>query len=449
MDKKYEIDMTKDRLFGKIIRFTIPIILSTLFQIFYNIADMIVAGKYIGDESLAAVGSTSSLILLIINLFVGLSQGSTIIISKYFGAKNEEKMRKASHTSVLLSLIGGVVLGLFGYFFSGKLIGLMGTPDNVFDMAHAYVKSYFLGMPVMMLYNFSSSVMRAYGDTKRPLYFLIMSGIFNVFLNVIFIAILKTGVEGVAYATVISQIVAAVLNLRCLCKVENACRISIKELRIDKNEFINILRYGLPAGIQSTLFSLSSVLMQAAINSFGSTVMAAHGAATYVDNVLWSLGNGFASAVTTCCAQNYGAKNKKNIIKGWTICMIGVVLVQIIAGILSIAFAPQIMSLFSEGKETIDAGVYRIKIEIAFYFLAGIMGVSEGGLRGLGYSFTSMLISLIGTCVLRVVWLYTVFAIYPTIGCIYASYPATWLITAIVQSVMFIINYKKLKFEKI
>ena len=444
--KKHEINFTSGNLPKKIIRFSIPIILSGLFQISYNVADMIVVGKFVGDNSLAAIGTTSSLIILIINLFMGHSQGTTIMVSKYYGAKNYNKMLSVAHTSILISFIGGIILSLFGYFCSGYLIKLMGLRDNVFDMAHTYVRLYFLGMPVMMLYNFSSGIMRAYGDTKRPLYFLTISGILNIIMNIIFVVPLGMGIEGVAYATIISQTIAAILNLICLSQESSVCRISLKKLRIDKIEFLNIIRHGLPAGIQNTLFSFSNVLMQTAINSFGTTVMAAHGAATYVGNVLGTVSSGFGAASTTCTSQNLGAKNKQNIFKGFIICIIYIVLIELFLGILSVILAPQIMSMFTNNADTIAAGMFRMKTEMAFYFISGFATVAVCGLRGRGYSFTPMLISIFGSCVLRIVWLYTIFRLYPTILCLYIAFPITWAITSIAHIIMFIKYYKRLDF---
>ena len=446
--KKYEINMTEGKLLSKILWFAVPVILSGLLQTFYSVADMIIVGKYIGDGSLAAIGSTSSLILLITHLFTGLSHGSTIIVSKYYGAKDNDRMQKASSTAVVLSIIGGISLALFGFFFSGILIKLTGVPDDIFALAHAYVRTYFLSMPAMMLYNFSSGIMRAYGDTKRPLYFVFIAGILNVFLNILFIAVFKMGIEGAAYGTVVSQIVSAGLTIRCLHKSDNACRIDFKKLTFHKEEFFNILRYGLPVGIQSTLFSISSVLMQTAINSFGTTVIAAHGAVTYIGNVLGNVNSGFSSAASTCAAQNYGAKNKTHLIRGMWICLAAITASEFILGIASNIFGTSIMSIVTDSTETISAGLIRIKYVMSFYFISGFVSVINGSLRGIGHTLSPTIVSISGNCIARALWIYTIFRIFPTITCLYISFPVIWTLEAIVQSVMFIIFCKRLKFQE-
>ncbi len=444
--KKYEIDTTTGKMFGKIISFAIPIMFSGIFQNLFNVVDMAVVGKYVGDGALAAVGSTSSLITLITNLFIGLSQGSTIMISRYFGEKDNVKMHRASHTAILLSIIGGIILGIIGFVFARTFIKMMGSPDDVINLATLYVKIYFLGMPFIMLYNFSSGVMRAYGDSKRPLYYLIVSGILNLILNVIFVTVFKMNVEGVAIATVISQAVSSLLNLRIMLKIENACRIELKKLKIYSDELLNIVRVGLPAGISSTLFSVSNVIIQSAVNSFGSTVMAAHGASNYVGNIIGTAITAFSNAATTTCSQNFGAKNKERIFKGWAICLLSGIVLSLILAMISVICAPYIMRIFTDNEETVNTGIYRIKVQVPFYFLLAVMNVSTMSLRGIGISLTPTLISFVGSCVLRVIWIYTVFALIPTLFCLYVSYPITWFITGFVQTVFFIYKCRKLDF---
>ncbi len=445
--KKYEIDTTQGKMFGKIIAFSIPLMLTGILQVLFNAADTIVVGRYAGDNSLAAVGSTSSLTNLIINLFIGMSQGTTILVSRYFGARNKEGMQRTVHTAILLSILSGIFLAIFGVAFARPLLSLMGSPSDVIDLATLYLRIYFAGMPVSMLYNFSSGIMRAYGDTKRPLCFLTIAGIVNVILNLIFVIIFKMDVAGVAIATVISQAISAFLNMRCLLKIDNDCRVSLRKLKIHKKELFNIARLGIPAGIQGSMFSITNVLIQSAVNSFGSTVMAAHSAAASIEGIIYTAMNAFGNTTVTVCSQNFGARKKKRILRGWAICIFCVTVVGLGLGMLSVVFAEPLMSIYTSGEETIRTGAMRIGIEMPFYFLCGIMEVSVGALRGIGFSLLPMFVSMFGACIFRITWQYTIFAYIHTLPCLYASYPASWLLTGAIQTILFITFYKKLKLQ--
>ncbi len=445
--KKYEIDFTEGKLLGKIIVFALPIIFSGFMQTLFNVVDMMVVGRFVGNEALAAVGSTSSLINLLVQLFLGISMGVTIVVSQGYGAKDNERMHKAAHTAIAVSCIGGVFLAVVGVSVARKLLEFMGSPSDVIDMSTTYVRVYFAGMPLILLYNFTSAIMRAYGDNKRPLYFLTLSGVLNVALNLVFVLVFHMSVAGVAIATFASQGVAAFLNLHCLMRIENACRIDLKKVRVFKKELFEILRFGIPTGIQSTVFAVSNVLLQSAINSFGSATMAAHGAVNYMGNILGNISNGVANTATTACAQNFGAKNKDRIRKSWLTCLGGVGIAELVFALLGVAVIPLFMLIFTDDAQTVEIGIYIAKYYIPFWFLGGIMSTSSSALRGIGYSTVPMIVSICGTCVLRVIWIYTVFASFRSLAVLYSVYPVTWAFTALVQNILFLFFFRKLHFE--
>lgn len=442
---KHEIDLTKGKMFLKIIKFVIPLIFSGILQNLFNTADTVVVGRFAGDNSLAAVGSTSSLTHLIINLFIGLSLGATIVVSRHFGAKNEKRMHNASHTAIAISLISGVFLAIAGFFISEPLLKLMGSPKEVLSLSVLYMKVYFAGMPFVMLYNFASGIMRSYGDTKRPLYYLTLAGVINVALNLIFVIVFHLNVLGVALATVISQVVSALLTLYSLTRVQNGCRIDFRKIKIHKQELIMIVKAGIPAGIQSCLFSISNVLIQSSVNSFGKNAIAAQSAAASVENFVYVAMNAFGNACVTACSQNIGAKKPGRIFKSWTICLSSVIAVWIVMGAAVLGFSHQLLSLFTKSEPVIELGTMRLGIIVSSYFIAGIMEVSVGALRGMGYSFVPMLISLFGVCAFRIAWIMTVFSHYRSLQCLYFSYPTSWAITALIQTILFVILVNKMK----
>lgn len=444
--KKHEIDMTEGKMFGKIVSFCIPLVLTSLFQTLYNVADMVVVGRYVGDNALAAIGSTSSLINLIINMFVCLSTGATIVASQAYGARDDGRIHRATHTAIAMSLWGGLFLAVFGFCFARTFIVMMDSPAEIVPLATIYVQIYFLGMPFSLFFNYASGIMRAYGNTQQPLYIQFVAGIVNVVFNLICVIVFHMGIEGVAIATVISQALSAVLVAVCLCRVDSAFRLQWKKIRFYKKETWEILCYGFPTGMQSMFFSISNVMIQSAINSFGATVMAGHGAANYAMNLLGTVLGAAGSAAVTISSQNYGARKKERIWRGWWMCIvIGTVVVWVMAGIL-LTFAPQFLSIFTDNAETIERGVFRLKIEMPWYFFVGIMGVSGGAVRGIGKSVVPMVVALLGQCVTRILWLNTLFVWIPTLQCLYVSYPVTWALTGVLQSLMFVIFYKKLKF---
>lgn len=431
MTKSYEINFTKGGYFLPLLSFAVPLMLSNLLQLFYNAADIIVVGQFIGDGALAAVGSATPLIDFFTNLFLGLSIGSNVLIADSFGLGDKAKISKAVHTSISVGIITGFLLGTAGFILSEKILLIMHTPADVIESANIYLKIYFVGLPALSLYNFAGSVLRAIGDTKRPLYFLIISGFVNVALNVFFVAVLGMGVDGVAYATVISEILSAVLAIFCLIHSKETYRLEIKKLAIYKNELLRILKVGIPAGIQGALFSLSNILIQSNINSFGSSVMAANSASGNIEGFVHMAMNSIQYSAITFSAQNLSINNTDRIQKGFRCCLALVVMIWLIVGGAVLIFMNPLLGLFSKDSTVISYASSRLIIILCTYFLCGFMESISGTLRGLSYSVLPMIISLIGACGFRIAWIYALFAIFGrSLRILYLAYPFSWAITA-------------------
>ncbi len=443
-EKKYEIDMCNGPLLGKILMFYFPLMLSGVLQLTFNAADIIVVGRFAGNEALAAVGSTSSLINLIVNLFIGLSVGTNVLVARYYGAGQKKELSETVHTAILTSLVSGVILLCIGCFLARPALQLMDTPSDVINGAVLYMRIYFIGMPVQMLYNFGSAILRAVGDTKRPLYFLLISGVINVVLNLILVIPFRMGVAGVAIATIISQAVSALLIVCCLMKSESDYRIVKEELRITKDKLLKMLQIGMPAGLQGALFSISNVLIQSSINSFGSVAMAGNTAACNVEGFVYTAMNAFHQSAISFTGQNYGAKQYKRIGRICLICQISVCVVGGILGNLSYLFAGTLLQLYSPEPEVIAYGILRLSIIGPTYFLCGTMDTIVGSMRGMGYSLVPTLVSLTGACLFRVVWIVTIFKWNPTLECLYSSYPISWLLTTLVHFICFFVVYRRL-----
>ena len=427
--KSYEMDMCNGPLWGKILLFSIPLMLSGILQLLFNAADIIVVGRYAGSEALAAVGSTSSLINLLTNVFIGLSVGSNVLIARSFGAKQEEEVSETVHTSILLSLISGTILCLMGILLAKPLLTLMGTPNDVLSQAALYMKIYFAGMPVIMLYNFGSSILRAIGDTKRPLYFLAIAGIVNVILNLYFVIIFKMSVEGVALATVISQCISAFLIIRCLMHQENSCRLQFSKLHLHRDKVFKIIQIGLPAGMQGAIFSISNVLIQSSVNSFGSIAMAGNTASANIEGFIYTSMNAFHQTALSFTGQNLGAKKYKRIGKVLIICLILVSITGLSMGLTTVYFGQTLLGIYSSDPQVIQYGLARMQIICLTYFTCGLMDVIVGSLRGLGYSIMPMIVSLLGACGLRILWIFTIFVWHRSLFTLYISYPISWVIT--------------------
>ena len=408
----FEIDMTNGPLVGKIIRFAIPLALSGILQLLFNAADIIVVGQFVGPQALAAVGSTSALINLIVNLFIGLSIGVNVLVARYYGGGNHKDLRETVHTAVLVSVISGIIL-------------------------------IFVGMPVMMLYNFGSAILRAVGDTQRPLYFLLLAGVINVLLNLLFVIVFHMGVEGVAIPTVISQCVSATLVLLCLVKSDAVYRVNLKELHIYKEKLLQMIKIGVPAGIQSATFSISNVLIQSTINSFGSIAMAGSTAGGNIEGFVWTAMDAFTQSTLSFTGQNYGAKKFHRITKVVWYNLGLVTVVGLVLGIGAYLVGPWVLQVYSSDPEVIAYGLERMLLVCTPYALCGVMNVLVGAMRGLGSSLTPMVVSIFGVCVLRVVWIYTVFPLDPSFAMLFLSYPVTWAVTAAIEVVCFFVIRKK------
>ena len=439
----YEIDMTHGPLLGKIVRFAIPLAISGILQLLFNAADIIVVGQFVGPQALAAVGSTSALINLIVNLFIGLSIGVNVLVARYYGGGNHKDLRETVHTAVLVSVISGIILIFVGIGLSRPLLELMGTPADVIDQSVLYMRIYFVGMPVMMLYNFGSAILRAVGDTQRPLYFLLIAGVINVLLNLLFVIVFHMGVEGVAIPTVISQCVSATLVLLCLVKSDAVYRVNLKELHIYKEKLLQMIKIGVPAGIQSATFSISNVLIQSSVNSFGSQVMAGNTAASNIEGFVYNAMNAVYQTSLSFTSQNMGAKQFGRVNKILFECLCVVSAVGILLGGGAYLLGEQLLSIYTTDPEVIAYGITRMSYVCATYFLCGLMDVMVGSIRGMGYSIMPMLVSLTGACAFRIIWIFTIFQVEHTLDCLYISYPISWILTAGVHLLCFFLVRKK------
>ena len=449
LKKDYTIDMCNGPILKKMLVFSIPLMCSSVLQLIFNAADIVVVGNFAGDNSLAAVGSNTALIGLLTNLFVGLSIGANVLAAKYYGAKDEKNLAEAVNTSILLSIISGIILTIIGLAGARRILIWMQTPDEVLDLAATYLRICFLGMVPTMVYNFGSAILRSVGDTKRPLYYLFGAGIVNVILNLFLVVALKLDVAGVAIATVISQCISAGLIIRCLRHEEGGIHLDIHRLHLDKKIFVEILEIGLPAGFQGILFSLSNVIIQSSVNSFGATIMAGNSAAANVEQFVYFAMNAFYQSTISFTSQNYGAKNYHRIKKILLTGQFCVITVGIVFGNLVVLFGHPLLELYTSSEEVIQAGMVRFGIVARTYALCGIMDVMVGALRGIGYSVMPMIVSLMGACVFRLVWIATIFHMdrFHSVQVVYDSYPISWIVTNIVHIICFMWAMKKIMRE--
>ena len=449
LKKDYTIDMCNGPILKKMLVFSIPLMCSSVLQLIFNAADIVVVGNFAGDNSLAAVGSNTALIGLLTNLFVGLSIGANVLAAKYYGAKDEKNLAEAVNTSILLSIISGIILTIIGLAGARRILIWMQTPDEVLDLAATYLRICFLGMVPTMVYNFGSAILRSVGDTKRPLYYLFGAGIVNVILNLFLVVVLKLDVAGVAIATVISQCISAGLIIRCLRHEEGGIHLDIHRLHLDKKIFVEILEIGLPAGFQGILFSLSNVIIQSSVNSFGATIMAGNSAAANVEQFVYFAMNAFYQSTISFTSQNYGAKNYHRIKKILLTGQFCVITVGIVFGNLVVLFGHPLLELYTSSEEVIQAGMVRFGIVARTYALCGIMDVMVGALRGIGYSVMPMIVSLMGACVFRLVWIATIFHMdrFHSVQVVYDSYPISWIVTNIVHIICFMWAMKKIMRE--
>ena len=440
--------MCNGPLLGSILRFAIPLMLSGILQLLFNAADIIVVGQFTGSGAMAAVGSTSSLNNLIINLFLGLSAGGSVVMALVYGAKDWKSVEEVAHTAILLGFLSGVTLLFVGFILAEPLLRLMGTLDDVIDQAVLYMRIVFVGMPAMMVYDFGAGILRAVGDTRRPLIFLFCGGVINVFLNLFFVIVLEMGVAGVATATAISQCISAALIVRCLIKTDAAYRINLRRLRLVKDKLLRILRVGLPAGIQGAVFSVSNVLIQSSVNSFDSTaVVAGNTSSSNIENFVYTAMNSFYHASLNFTSQNVGANKVGRIVPILRCSLMCVVAVGLILGLSAVFFGSTLLSIYNPDPEVISHGLRRLNLICSTYFLCGMMDVTCGSIRGLGPSITPTIVSLTGACGLRIVWIYTIFAMNRSLFTLYLSYPVSWFVTFSAHLVCFCVFYRRWKRE--
>lgn len=444
--KENNNDLTSGPLTIKIIKFIIPLMLTGILQLLYNAADSIVVGHYDGSSALAAVSSVGALINLLVNAFMGLSVGAAVVVAQDYGAKDYEGVSKTVHTSYLISIIGGIVVGAIGLIFSRQFLIWMGSPEDVLPLSTEYLMIYFIGTPANMAYNFGASILRSVGDTKRPLYFLTISGLVNIVLNLVLVIVFHMGVAGVAYATIISQILSAVMVIVYMMKSKDCVRFVPKNMRIYGDKLKKMLYIGLPAGFQGTVFSLSNVVIQSAVNSFGSLVMAGNGAASSLEGFTYTAMNSVYQASLTFVGQNVGAKKYDRINKVQGVCLVLVTIIGLVFGVTTYCLGEPLLSIYlPNDPEAIPYGIIRMSYIALPYFLCGMMEVMVGGQRGMGMSFIPMINALLGSCVLRIVWISTVFAADPTLFTLYISYPISWIVTTLAHTVFYFVKLHSLK----
>ena len=443
--KQNKIDMTEGPIVAKLVAFSFPLILSSVLQLLFNAADIVVVGRFAGDNSLAAVGSTSSLINLLVNLFLGLSIGTNVVAANYFGAKKQKDLHDTVHTAVLLSIYSGIILTVVGVIGAKRILRLMMAPEEVLVLASLYLKIYFGGITATMVYNFGSALLRAKGDTRRPLYILFIAGVINVILNLFFVIVFKMDVAGVALATVISQTFSAVMVIILLVREKDDFHLDLKKLQINRDILFRIMKIGLPAGFQGIMFSFSNVIIQSSVNSFGSIVIAGNSAAQNIEGFVYISMNGFSQGVLTFAGQNMGAGKRDRIKKIAIYSQVLIIIVGLVLGNLTFLFARPLLSIYSKNPEVIAAGTLRLKVICTLYFLCGIMDVMGNLIRGIGHSLAPMIVTIFGVCIFRLIWIFTVFQIpaFHTMECLLISYPISWFTGWAVHCVCFFVIWKK------
>ena len=434
---KYEIDMCNGSIMDKLISFSLPLMLSGILQLMFNAVDIVVVGRFSGSQALAAVGSTTALINIFTNLFIGISLGANVLAARFYASGKEKEMSETVHTAITLALISGIIMAVVGLVLAKWALWLMGTPSDVIELSTLYMRIYFCGMPFFMLYNYGAAILRAVGDTKRPLVFLIISGVANAGLNMILVIIFHMGVAGVGIATVISQFISCVLVLRCLYKSEGCYQLRFSKLRIQKVYLRQIFQVGIPAGIQSTVINFSNALLQSSVNSFGSTAMAGYTAANNILGFLYASVNAVTQACMSFTSQNYGVGKYKRMDRVLINCLILSVVISGVLGCGSYAFGTEILKVYTEDPKVIQCGLEILSMTTVTYFLCGIMDLFPGALRGMGRSGVPMILSIIGTVGTRIVWIFMLFPQHRSLKFLFISYPASWLFTIVMQVICF------------
>ena len=440
-----EIDMCSGPLVGNLLRFSLPLMASGILQLLFNAADIIVLGQFASSSAMAAVGATSSLNSLMVNLFLGLSIGCSVVMAHSYGAQDWRRVQDTVHTAILLALFCGAALILLGLPLLPVLLGWMDTPADLMDQSVLYMRIVFLGMPAMMAYDFGAGILRAIGDTRRPLFFLTAAGITNACLNVFFVLVFHMDVAGVALATSISQYLSAGLILRCLARPGTRYQLHPRQLRLHKATLLQILRVGLPAGIQSVVFSVSNVLIQSSINSFGTLAVAGSTAAANIENFVYTAMESVYQAALNFTSQNIGAGKKERVPLILRDCLLLVAVIGAILGGLAVLFGRQLLSIYTSDPQVLPYGIDRIHVVCLTYLLCGLMDVACGVVRGMGAAVTPTVVSLTGACGLRIVWIFTVFGSMHNLFVLYLSYPVTWIVTFTMHMVCFVWFYRRLR----
>ena len=444
--KRHSKNMLQGPLFSSIIFYTIPIILTSVLQLLFNAADLVVVGRFCGSLSVAAVGATGSLTNLIVTLFVGLSVGAGVTVAHALGSHEDQVVHRTVHTAIPTALVCGMILTIIGISISEPLLRLMDTPENVLPLSAVYMRIYFGGIVFNMVYNFCASILRAAGDTKSPLIFLSIAGVVNVLLNLFYVTVLHMNVAGVALATTISQGISAVLVVIALMRRQDACALKLSKMRLYKPQLMKMLRIGLPAGIQGSLFSVSNVIIQSSVNSFGDTFIAGNAAAANIEGFVYVTINAFSQTAVNFTGQNAGARQYDRVRKILWICLGSVAAVGLGVGLTAYFLGPRLLSIYiTDSAEAIAYGLVRLGYICIPYFLCGLMDVSTGALRGLGAAMSPMIISVLGVCGIRIGWISTIFQIpqFHTPECLFFSYTISWAVTFLIQLLAFLLIYRR------
>jgi len=444
-NNKYEIDMCNGTIMDKLISFALPLMISGMLQLMFNAVDIIVVGRFTGSQALAAVGSTTALICTFTNLFIGVSLGANVLAARFYASGKTKEMSETVHTAILLALISGIAMSVIGILCARESLVLIATPDDIIGQAALYLRIYFSGMPFFMLYNYGAAILRAVGDTKRPLMYLIAAGTANAVLDLILVIIFKMGVAGVAIGTITSQFISCVLVIRCLCKTDAIYKLYISKLKIKKYYLIQILKVGLPAGIQSTVINFSNVLLQSSVNSFGEIAMAGYTAANNILGFLYVSVNSVTQACMSFTSQNYGVRKFKRMDKVLADCAILSIIVSVVIGGGSYLLGHQILGIYTKQEDVIQCGMEILSISTIPYFLCGLMDMIPGSMRGVGYSAVPMILSIIGTVGTRLVWIYGVFPEHRSLYVLFMSYPVSWGLTIVMQAICLVFVRSKIR----
>ncbi len=442
---KYEIDMCNGSIMDKLISFSIPLMISSMLQLTFNAVDIIVVGRFSGSDALAAVGATTALIAVFINLFIGISLGANVLAARFYATGKVQEMSDTVHTAILFAILSGIFMTFMGLTLSGFALKLMGTPDHIIGQSVLYMRIYFLGMPFFMVYNYGASILRAVGDTKRPLVFLIIAGLMNTALNLILVIVFHLGVAGVAIGTIVSQFVSGVLVLRCLYRSEGSYQFRFRKLSIKGLYLKQIFQVGIPAGIQSTVINISNALLQSSVNSFGSTAMAGYTAANNILGFLYFSVNAVTQACMSFTSQNYGLRKFKRMDRVLADCMILSVGIAIVMGGLVFFFGNQLLYIYTDQEGVVACGMEILSFTTTTYFFCGLMDLFPGALRGMGFSTVPMILSIIGTVGTRIVWIYGLFPSHRSLSFLFISYPVSWIITILMQLVCFVYVRRKVR----